>query len=285
MQGLVVLLEANRPTVETDDGKRYLCYLRGKIKRDAGRILVGDRVEIMPTDPGEAIITKVLPRSHSLFRPPVANVSGLFVIFSFTEPRGSLELLDKRLVMAHILNVEAEIVVTKTDLVDDREKLTRFITLYKNIGYRVWATSVTTGEGIPEFLEAPRTGIWVMVGESGAGKSSLAKALLPHEELDIQGLSRIGRGQQTTRWVRLLKTRQFWLADTPGYTALEMSVKDPQLIRQAFWEWDNASCRFPGCFHIDEPGCDVLPKVMQGIYDPVRYEHYRLILNQWVKRY
>ncbi len=281
----MVLLEANRPTVEAEDGTRFLCYLRGKIKRDQGRIMVGDHVEITPTDPGEAIITKVLPRVNSLFRPPVANISGLFVIFSFGQPTGSLELLDKRLVMADVLDVDAEIVVTKTDLVKDEEELLRFVRLYEEIGYRVWATSVVTHHGLSELLYSARHGIWVMIGESGVGKSSLVKAMLPHEDVAVQELSRIGRGQQTTRWVRLLKVQDFWLADTPGYTALEMAVSDAHRIRSAFWEWDNAACRFQDCFHIDEPGCDVLPKVRQGLYDPKRYEHYRLILQQWVKSY
>ena len=283
MQGLVVLLEANRPTVETDQGQRFLCYLRGKIKREQGRIMVGDTVKITPTDPGEAIITQVEPRSNSLFRPPVANVSGLFVVFSFKEPRGSLELLDKRLVMADILNLDAEIVITKTDLIGDQGGFEHWVALYRDIGYRVWLTSIVAHQSISDFAEAPRTGIWVMAGESGAGKSSLVQALLPNEEVSTQRLSRIGRGQQTTRWVRLFKTYQFWLADTPGYTALEMSVKDPRVIRAAFWEWEDVSCRYSGCFHIDEPGCEVIPKVEEGLFNTQRYAHYRLILNQWVK--
>ncbi|MCL4318589.1 MAG: ribosome small subunit-dependent GTPase A [Firmicutes bacterium] len=285
LQGLVVLLEANRPTVETEEGTRFLCYLRGKIKREQGRIMVGDQVEISPTDPGEAIITKVYPRINLLFRPPVANVSGLFVIFTLLQPPGNLELLDKRLVMAHVLDVDAEIVLTKTDIIADGDNLARFIGLYEAIGYHVWETSALTGRGLPELDHSFRTGLWVMVGESGAGKSSLVKAMLPDEKVAVQDLSRIGRGQQTTRWVRLLKVHDFWLADTPGYTALDMSVKDPRRIRSAFWEWADASCRFPDCFHIDEPGCDVLPKVRLGLYDPTRYQHYRLILQKWVRFY
>ncbi len=285
MQGLVVLLEANRPTVETEDGTRFLCYLRGKIKRDQGRILVGDRVEVTPTDPGEAVITKVLPRANALFRPPVANVSGLFVVFTLVEPKGSLELLDKRLVMADVLDVDAEIVVTKTDLVENKEKLSRFVQLYEAIGYRVWMTSALTRVGVSELIDVLRTGIWVLIGESGAGKSSLVKAMLPEEHVAVQELSRIGRGQQTTRWVRLLQVHDFWLADTPGHTALDMVVRDPHRIRSAFWEWEDAACRFPDCFHIDEPGCNVVPKVRLGLYDANRYRHYRLILQQWVKSY
>ncbi|MCY0908511.1 MAG: ribosome small subunit-dependent GTPase A [Sulfobacillus thermosulfidooxidans] len=285
MQGLVVLLEANRPTVETEDGARYLCYLRGKIKRDHGRILVGDWVEIERTDPHEAIVTKVWPRRNQLVRPPIANVAGLFVVFSASQPKGSLELLDKRLVLAHMMGVAAEIVVTKTDLNDAEGRQHHVITLYQNIGYRVWPVSAVTGQGINALVSAKREGVWVLVGESGAGKSSLAKALLPHERIEVQELSRIGRGQQTTRWVRLLRTGTFWLADTPGYTALETTVKDAARIRDAFWEWDGARCRFASCYHLDEPGCAVLDGLQSGRFDLGRYAHYKVMLEQWVKPY
>lgn len=280
-----MLLEANRPTVETLDGMRYLCYLRGKIKREHGRILVGDHVEISPTDPGEAIVTAVLPRRSALVRPPIANVSGMFVVFSLNHPKGSLELLDKRLVLAQIMGVEAEIVITKTDLAEDNASQDRVIALYRQIGYRVWPVSVVTEHGVTDLVQAPREGVWVLVGESGAGKSSLAKAILPHEAIAVQELSRIGRGQQTTRWVRLLRTRQFWLADTPGYTALETTVKDTAVIRQAFWEWEGAGCRFASCCHLDEPDCAVRAGLAAGRFDQGRYDHYKIMLEQWLKSY
>ncbi len=280
-----MLLEANRPTVETEDGTRYLCYLRGKIKRDHGRILVGDRVDVTPTDPGEAIITAILPRSNQLVRPPMANLSGMFVVFSLFNPKGSWELLDKRLVMSQIMGMEAEIIITKTDLLPGDEDLAQLIRLYRSIGYRVWPLSSVDREGLEEFMQADRRGVWVLVGESGAGKSSLIKVVLPHEDIVVQELSRIGRGQQTTRWVRLLKMRDYWMADTPGYTALETVVSDAAIIRNAFWEWEDAGCRFKSCLHLDEPGCNVRLGIAAGRYSAERYAHYKTMLEQWLKRY
>ncbi len=284
-EGLVTLLEANRPTVTTSTGTQFLCYLRGRVRRDAGRIMVGDRVEFEPTENNEAIITRILPRGRQLIRPPVANIRGIFACFSLTYPSGNLELLDKRLVLAALDGIEAEIVVTKVDLVNDTERLHQLLSLYRSIGYRTWSLSVVDETGIAEWLSTPRDGIWVLTGESGVGKSSLIRRTIPHAAIETADLSRIGRGQQTTRWVRLLPIHNFWLADTPGYTALEKEGADPRLIASAFWEWRNVRCRFPDCSHRTEPECQVVAGVSGGQFAQTRYDHYRLMLEQWAKRW
>lgn len=285
LRGLVTLLEANRPTVMTESGTEYLCYLRGKVRRLSGRILVGDQVELEPTEGREAIITRVLPRQLQLERPPVANVTGIFACFSLSHPAGNLELLDKRLVLAALSGIAVEIVVTKSDLVDSRESLQNMVHLYQSIGYRVWVVSVRTLQGVDSWLSTEREGIWVLTGESGVGKSSLLQTILPHAVIETGNLSRIDRGQQTTRWVRLLKIRDFWLADTPGYTALETTVTRAEDIKSNFFEWDDARCRFPNCLHRGEPGCAVQQGLIEGIFAESRYRSYCLMVDQWVKRW
>lgn len=285
LRGTVVLLEANRPTVTTESGDQYLCYMRGRVKRDVGRIMVGDQVIFEPTDNGEAVITQILPRGLELKRPPVANVTGLFACFTLNDPSGNLELLDKRLVMAEISAMKIEIIVTKVDLVKERQKLAHFVELYRSIGYSVWPLSVVAGFGIEEWVKTNRFGIWVLTGESGVGKSSLISAVVPQAQVATGELSRIGRGQQTTRWVRLLPIQKFWLADTPGYTSLELSGTDPHQIAAAFLEWSDVHCRFPNCLHGNEPGCEVKEGVELGRFSQTRYRHYRLMLEQWTRRW
>lgn len=285
MEGLVTLLEANRPTVELADGTTYLCYLKGRIKRDVGRILVGDRVRFEPTDEGEARIDAVLPRANQLLRPPVANVAGLLVVYSLAEPQGSLELLDKRLVMAHLTGLEAEIVISKTDVAPDPAALRDLVARYREIGYRVWLVSIPQGAGTTELLGYQRTGIWVLTGESGVGKSTLLKALIPDAQASTQALSRGGRGQQTTRWVRLYgMPAGYWLADSPGYTALETAVAEPRQILAAFGDLTVWQCRFSDCLHGLEPGCGVVEAVQRGDVAEWRWRHYRKLASEWVKK-
>lgn len=285
MEGLVTLLEANRPTVQGPDGTTYLCYLRGRIKRDTGRIMVGDRVLFEPTDNGEARVDEVLPRRNQLVRPPVSNVSGLFVLFSVAHPAGSLELLDKRLVAAHLLGMEAEIILSKADLADDREALDQIGAIYRNAGYRVWTVSSALNHGVAELLAPHREGIWVLTGESGVGKSTLLNVILPSQEAQTQELGHGGRGQQTTRWVRLYWLNSYWLADSPGYTALEALAPDSHAIEEAFAEFYPFQCRFRDCLHGQEPGCEVALAVQRRDIAETRYHHYRKLLSEWVKSY
>ena len=259
--------------------------MRGRVKRDIGRIMVGDQVAFEPTDNGEAIITQILPRGLELKRPPVANVTGLFACFTLNDPSGNLELLDKRLIMAEIATIKIEIILTKVDLVKDRQRVDRFVALYRSIGYPVWPLSVFAGIGIQEWLKTPRSGIWVLTGESGVGKSSLISTVIPEARIATGELSRIGRGQQVTRWVRLLPIQKFWLADTPGYTSLELTGVDPHQIAAAFLEWSEVQCRFPNCLHGNEPGCHVREGVELGSFSLTRYRHYRLMLEQWTRRW
>lgn len=281
-EGLVVALEANRPTIQASDGTTYLGLLRGKLRQTVGQVLVGDRVRFAPTDPGEAVVLEVAPRRNQLVRPPVANVEGMFALFSLVSPRGNRELLDKRLAIAHLMDLAAEVVITKVDLLEDPSPALALKAVYERAGYRVWLVSAVTLSGVQAWLEGSRQGIWVLTGESGVGKSSLIRAALPEATVESQGLSRIGRGRQTTRTVRLWPFGpEAWLADTPGFTQLSYQVADRRQILAAFPEIAAVRCRYSDCWHLREPGCEVQAAVAAGQIDPVRYRHYCQLLDEW----
>jgi ribosome biogenesis GTPase len=273
--GLVVRLEANRPTVRLDDGQEWLCHLRGNIRRHWGAILVGDRVDVAPAEPGVGVIWAVKPRGVTLDRPPVANVTGLVVVFSLVEPPGSFDILDRRLVLAELLGLDVVLAAHKADLVmpPDREVLRPWGDLYP----LVW-TSVRTGEGMDALAERIGPGIWVLTGESGVGKSSLLKHLAPDAPAVVQALGSGGRGRQTTRVVSLVPLAGDpgrYLADTPGFSRLDLPPVTLEDLRAAFPEWREARCRFHDCRHLGEPGCEVEAWAEAGRVSPRRFAHYR----------
>jgi ribosome biogenesis GTPase len=270
-----VRLEANRPTVHVDGGENWLCHLRGRTRRSHGRIMVGDRVSVVATGPGEGAIDDVAPRGVTLVRPPLSNVHGLIVCFSLRHPVGSLAMLDRRLVLAELLGLKVVVAATKADLIpsQERPRLETWARLYP----LVWV-SVRTGEGLSEVTGAVQEGIWVLSGESGAGKSSLVGALIPGADVDPGGLSAVARGRQTTRRVSLYGLGAAWIADTPGFSRLDLPNVSPAGIRSAFPEMSETGCRFADCFHRGEPGCHIPRYVADGSVSPVRLAHYRELL-------
>ena len=66
----------------------------------------------------------------------------------------------------------------------------------------------------------------VLAGQTGAGKSSLLNRL--DEDLDIKTdeiSEALGRGKHTTRHVELYEIAEGFIADTPGFSALDFKVR------------------------------------------------------------
>src|SRR5690554_3349046 len=85
-------------SVVLTDGTELLLRARGKLKQQSP-ILVGDWVEVGESG-GTAVIERVLPRSSSLVRPPVANVELMVVVMALDDPPPDLALLDRLLLRA-----------------------------------------------------------------------------------------------------------------------------------------------------------------------------------------
>ncbi len=278
MRGRVLEVLADLARVVDGAGQVHLCQFRGRLRRDVDQVLAGDWVELVPAQP-MAMVERVLPRQNRLVRPPLANAEGLLTVFSPVEPRGSLALLDRRLVTAELMGLAAAIVVTKADLWADDPSVWARLAPWRAI-YPTVAVSVAHDDGWERIPPMLGTGVWVMTGESGVGKTSLLRRLLPDPAGAgaVGALSgRTGRGRHTTRTVALAPVGAAWLADTPGFTQLELPPHDAVSLRDAFPEWRGARCRYGNCRHLGEPGCVVPAWVASGQVSRERYEHYRLL--------
>ena len=93
---------------------------------------------------------------------------------------------------------------------------------------------------------------------------------------------RIGRGRHTTREVVFFPYEGGYVADTPGFSTLELAelgINGDQLARHTpEIEHVAGTCRFNDCRHTGEPGCAVPDS---GI-DQGRLERYRLLREQLV---
>ncbi|HQR19219.1 MAG TPA: GTPase RsgA, partial [Gemmatimonadales bacterium] len=148
--------------VATDAGE-LRAVLTGRTKRDAPRVVVGDRVTLLPDAAGGlATITDVAPRTSLLerrvplgrgTRPIAANIDTVFVVTSNRDPAPVPQLIDRLLVVAESNEIAAAVVVNKVDLDPGTWLEQRF----RQAGYPVFRTSAKTGEGL-EALRAAMAG-------------------------------------------------------------------------------------------------------------------------------
>lgn len=264
------------------ESESVVCRARGRLRRDGGPILAGDRVLIARIGEAEGVIEKRLPRTTVLKRPPVANVDLCMGVQSTTDPDPVWDLIDRIAVHSHHVGLAFALCVTKVDLVASAtvEKMTA---PYKQAGYPVFAVNALTGEGIDAVLAFLAGHITTMAGPSGVGKSTLLNAVCPGWNLETGDVSaKIGRGRHTTRQVRLLPIPEGgWVADTPGFSTLELTSLSGTDVAAAYPEIARVGkgCRFRGCLHRGEPDCAVIAEVGRSIHE-ARMQRYLALLSE-----
>ncbi|MDN5293543.1 MAG: ribosome biosis GTPase / thiamine phosphate phosphatase [Eubacteriales bacterium] len=262
--------------------KVWECFLRGKLRKQGERILVGDRVRFRESDRERGVVEEVLPRRLALVRPPVANVDQVIIVFAVADPDPNISLLDRLLVQVGHAGPEAVICFNKADL--EGEDPYRLRDIYQRAGYKFLITSTVTGQGIDELAETLKNRITVFAGPSGAGKSSLLNALNPGWQLKTGEVSaKIGRGRHTTRHVELLELKEGgFVADTPGFSSLYLPEIAPEELAAYFPEFSEPAqeCRFTSCLHHREPDCGVKKAVEEGQIPSSRYRNYLAFLEE-----
>lgn len=249
---------------------------RGKFRKDEISPMVGDEVII---DIEKKYIIEILPRKNYLTRPNISNIDLVICVTSTKEPDLSLNLLDKQLAFLALHNIPSMICFTKYDLLNDSEKqeINNLKEYYQSIGITVVINSEITK--IKEILKGKEVGL---LGQSGAGKSSLVNKL-GNYDIKIQKISKaLGRGIHTTRHVEIYKVSDFYLIDTPGFSALDLNFTTKDNLKNGFIEFQNYECRFKDCKHYKEIDCGIKEEVGKSIL-PSRYENYINFLEkeQW----
>jgi ribosome biogenesis GTPase len=295
-EGLVLAAQSGFFTVEPDGAGPLTCRLRGRLKRGrrtSDLVVIGDRVEITVTSPGEGMIERVLPRRSRLSRPRpgrggaaredvvVANVDQLLAVFACAHPAPHLRMLDRFLVAAEYNELAAVVVATKVDLVGEPSARELF-GVYEAAGYRVLYTSVRANVGLAELERSLVGRVSALAGPSGAGKSSLLNALQPGLRLATADVSdAVGKGRHTTVMARLLPLDgRGWVADTPGLRELGLWRIPAAALASCFRELRPVAgaCQYDDCRHVHEPGCAVREAVTAGTVSAARYDSYLRLL-------
>ena len=232
------------------------------------------RTALVRRDPGE--------REEQ--QPLSANIDVVFLVHGFDRPfrAGKLE---RFLVLAWNAGATPVVVLSKADL-SDTDQHDELVGIVEAVApdVEVVVTSVESRLGLErvhELLQPHRSG--TLLGESGAGKSSLVNALLNNEMQETQPVrSGDAKGRHTTITRDMLRIPDGGvLIDTPGIRAVGLWDAEDALV-QVFSDITDAAadCRFNDCAHDAEPGCAVTAAVENGTIDPRRLDRYRLMTDE-----
>ena len=281
IQGLIVKALGGFYYVKTTQAL-FECRARGKFRKIEQTPLVGDEVEISPTEEGKGYVTRILPRRNFLVRPPLANIDSLILVTSIDEPAPNTLVLDKLIAIAEHKEIDPAVVITKADL--QKDQAVAFADIYRGCGFDVFVVSNETGEGVDQVRAYLQGKLSAFCGNSGVGKSSLLNRIDERLQLETAHISqKLGRGRHTTRHVELYELPEGgYIADTPGFSSVDLErceviLKDQ--LQYCFREFEEyiPQCKFTGCSHTCEKGCAVIRAVKEGKIPISRHENYRAL--------
>lgn len=265
------------------DGTMYDAKPRGLFRKKQITPIVGDIVDIDVETYTSGYIQHIHERRNELKRPPVSNIDLLVIVMSAVEPDFSTQLLDRFLVIAHSYGLTPRIVITKKDLISEskHQDIQNLLSVYELIGYQTQFIGI--GDDISEIVQEWEPGLAVLSGQSGVGKSTLINHYRPYLHLETNAISQsLNRGKHTTRHVELFQREHGFIADTPGFSALDFSHIEKEDLRDYFLEMSQTGkdCKFRNCYHMNEPKCAVKQKVQDNQIAEFRYEHYVQLYNE-----
>ena len=260
----------------------YECKARGVFRKRGTSPLVGDIVDITVPNDGYCSIDRIHERRNSLVRPALANLDNLMIVCSVKEPDVNLYLVDKMTAAAVSKEITPIVVFTKSDLAP----VDSYVDIYRRVGIPAYAFSCMDNRGLDEIKAELKDKVTAFCGNSGVGKSTLLNALFPDLELQTGEISeKLGRGRHTTRTVELFKKHGGYIADTPGFSTVD--IERFELIRKdelkfAFPEFEEyfGTCQFNSCNHVCEKGCKVLDAVADGLIPRSRHDSYVRMYNE-----
>ena len=264
--------------------KTFMCKARGVFRNKNIKPLVGDNVEFDITDDSKGYITKILERKNQIKRPNIANIDQILYFITIKNPSLNLFNIDKYLSMCEYINIDVIIFVSKKDLADKKDL--EFIKMYEKIGYKLIFIDNYNDFPKNEILEILRGKTSAVSGSSGVGKSTFLSNLVENE-IEIGSISeKSKRGKNTTRHIEIFNLEKNTnIFDTPGFDSFDIDfIDDEKDLKYCFREFDNNSCKFNNCNHINEPKCKVKDDLSKNMIEKTRYENYITLFEEIKKR-
>ena len=298
MKGLVLKSTGKWYDVKGDDGLKYRCQVRGKLRlkglSTTNPVAAGDRVEIHPEQDDQAVITDVEERRNYIIRRSVnlskeaqivaANIDLAVLVITVAQPQTTFGFIDRFLVTAEAYRVPVVLLFHKMDQYDEDEidLVYDYASVYAEIGYPCLRSSLVTGEGLHDLQAMMKDKVTLFSGHSGTGKSSLVNHFIPGLNARIGEISDwSGKGQHTTTFAEMHELPfGGYIVDTPGIKGFGLVDIPKQELGHYFKEFFALlpECRFGNCTHQNEPGCAVRRALEEGTIAQSRYDSY---ISMW----
>ena len=269
-------------------GSIWRCHTRTNLDL----LVTGDRVK-WQADPntGLGIITAIHPRRSLLTRPdryhkvkPVAaNISLIVIVFS-PLPEPAPTLIDRYLVACADADIQALLVLNKTDLLKENDPILDMLKEYQDLGYEVMQCQSLGDADVSALAQRLEGETVAFVGQSGVGKSSLINAIVPDAAQKTNIISENSAlGQHTTTSTRLIPFGQgASLIDSPGIREFGLWHLTTEKVQQGFPEIQNrlGYCQFRNCTHKHEKQCALRLAAQEGEILPRRLDSFLRLMDE-----
>jgi len=289
--GRIIAVFRDMYTVKTDSAELKATNtgnLQNSMEDKSELPIVGDWVCLNKYDDKNAFITQVFPRNNFIERRSIgksvnkqviaANIDFGFIVEAITE-NFNINRIERYLAICNSANVKPIILLTKIDLVTNRELMNTINGINKRIeNVPFFAISNLTNIGLDELKATLIKGkTYCLLGLSGVGKSTLLNILAEKIVMKTSAISqRTNKGVHTTahRELFLLNNGSI-IIDNPGMR--EVGITDSTIgVEITFDKIVELAqdCHFSDCSHVHEKGCAVLIAVEEGSLDNAIYDNY-----------
>jgi len=288
--GRVILEHKERYVVKTPEHE-FDAELMGNLRYTAESRYdfpaVGDWVAFSEYDQGKALIHAIYPRISIIERKAVGK-SGQIQIIATNIDYGlivqavdrdfNLNRLERYLTICYASNVEAVVVLSKTDLISKEE----LESILDQVSMRIKDVQVVSvskqGQGYGQVEAILKEGCtYCMLGSSGVGKSTLLNGISGSLHMKTGEISSsVNKGKHITSHRELFVLDGGGiLIDNPGMR--EVGIADTGSGLETTFDIiieSAQNCRYKDCTHLHEQGCAVLKALENGEIDKNSYTNF-----------